>query len=502
MCNTNEARSVNGQRATKTLSRVTLFLGDFRDGVTMLNMQSTFLIASKSYTETQVGIIFVVFGLSQFLFQTPAGYIMDYSNRKVQILGAAVVGTSILTVITAACAQENGANFGVMVFIKFIQGALTALIAPGVNSITQGIVGTIGMASQVSMNEMMNHLGTAIIILSGSLLAYELYPDIALLFIVSPIACLGVIYYLSQIRPGDIDHEAARGLAVSSEITTKGEIFDTCGDRYEPPSENSALLNPNNPGFDGGTNNGSGQKYVLNEEQPKKADTPLQILRDPTLVTFITICFFFHMANGTILPLVMQAVAVDNGRSGILMSGMCIIIAQACMVVSAKVCGVYSGLYGRKYLFLVGFFSLPLRCGILSYLLHLKENIANRGDNEYGYDDVGLQWVDIIMLSTQVLDGVGAGIFGTMYVLVTSDISGGTGRFSLTLGLTTSAVSIGGTISGYLGQAIAQNYGYRQAFTILGSMALFPALLYLFLMPETLIKDEDMKAIPTKASIA
>merc|ERR1712021_306836 len=89
-----------------------------------------------------------------------------------------------------------------------------------------------------------------------------------------------------------------------------------------------------------------------------------------------------------------------------------------------------------------------------------------------GYDDAagggGSKWVDILMLSTQLLDGVGAGIFGTMYVLVTSDISGGSGRFSLTLGLTTSAMSIGGTVSGYLGQAIAQDLGYRQAFTVLG----------------------------------
>jgi MFS family permease len=91
-----------------------------------------------------------------------------------------------------------------------------------------------------------------------------------------------------------------------------------------------------------------------------------------------------------------------------------------------------------------------------------------------------------LILSTQVLDGVGAGIFGTMYILVTSDISGGTGRFSLTLGLTTAAMSIGGTVSGYLGEALAQDLGYQKAFFILMFMSLAPALLYLFCMPETL----------------
>ena len=77
-------------------------------------------------------------------------------------------------------------------------------------------------------------------------------------------------------------------------------------------------------------------------------------------------------------------------------------------------------------------------------------------------------------------------MFGTMYVIVTSELSGGTGRFSLILGVTTAAMSIGGTISGYLGQALAQDIGYREAFIILGFISLIPVLLYYFLMPSNL----------------
>jgi len=72
------------------------------------------------------------------------------------------------------------------------------------------------------------------------------------------------------------------------------------------------------------------------------------------------------------------------------------------------------------------------------------------------------------------------------YILVTSDISAGTGRFSLTLGMTSAAMSIGGTVSGYLGQALAQDRGYQQAFLILGFMSCVPAFVYLIVMPETL----------------
>jgi MFS family permease len=157
-----------------------------------------------------------------------------------------------------------------------------------------------------------------------------------------------------------------------------------------------------------------------------------------------------------------------------LMSGLCIIVAQIFMVMTAKVCGDYSGKYGRKGLFLIGLFTVPVRCLILTLLLQI------RGDNPAS------SWLQFVILSTQILDGVGAGSFGTMYILVTSDISGGTGRFAMTLGLTTAAMSIGGTVSGYLGEALAEDLGYEKAFFILMFMALVPALVYLLFMPETL----------------
>ena len=170
----------------------------------------------------------------------------------------------------------------------------------------------------------------------------------------------------------------------------------------------------------------------------------------------------------------MQTLAIGSGRTGILMSGLCIIVAQIFMVASAKICGDYSGRYGRKTLFLIGLFVVPIRCLILTGLLMI------RGEG------IGSPFMQFLILSTQVMDGVGAGVFGTMYILVTSDISGGTGRFSMTLGLTTAAMSIGGTVSGYLGEALAQDIGYQQAFFILAMMSLVPALIYLFFMPETL----------------
>lgn len=445
------------------LGLVALFLGEVRDGLTMINMQSAFLIVSKYYTEKQAGILFVVFGLSQFLFQTPAGYIMDYTDWKVGWLAFASITTTALTLLTALTAQEFGANLGWMIIIKFIQGAVTALIPPGLNSITQGIVGSDGMTRQVSDNEMRNHFGTAIIVLAGSLIAFFKYPDIVMLFIVSPIACVGVIFFLLKINPADIDHDAARGLKSG-------------GEKEAPDTDYSATDASGRPTSPLGT-----PSFNFEEESSQighvegAASSPRTLLKDPTLLTFIIIVFLFHISNGTVLPLVMQTLAIGEGSTGILLSGLCIILAQFFMVGTAKICGDYSGIWGRKTLFLVGLFSVPVRCLILYTLTGIKN----------AQEETGVM-LNMIILSTQIFDGIGAGVFGTMYILVTSDISAGTGRFSLTLGLTTSAMSIGGTVSGYLGQALAQDHGYQNAFMILGFMACIPAVGYLIFMPETL----------------
>jgi len=443
--------------------------------------------------------------MSQFLFQTPAGYLYDYTQSKVLWLSIAAVLTTGLTIFTAVFAEPEGGNLTLMILVKFVQGAVTSFIPPGLNSITQGIVGAAGMTAQVAINEMMNHLGTGILVLTGSVVGVILYPDLGFLFIVSPIACAAFLFFLNKINPADIDHAEARGLVKDTTTTAPQTTAD-----YVPPPESGEGPSPKKvvktqPSFNFGWNSVGGSTFASSSGE-LKADSPLHVLRDPILLTFIGICFLFHTSNvsrfrlcllccasivwtpltfvvlhfflcvcqGTVLPLVMQTLALDSGRSGILMSGLCIIVAQVFMVASAKICGEYSSVYGRKPLFLIGLFIVPVRCAILGLLLILRG------------DDGGSGFMQFLILSTQVMDGVGAGVFGTMYILVTSDISGGTGRFSMTLGLTTAAMSIGGTVSGYLGEALAQDIGYKEAFFILCIMSCVPALLYLFFMPETL----------------
>ncbi|OEU21005.1 MFS general substrate transporter [Fragilariopsis cylindrus CCMP1102] len=432
-------------------------------------MQAVFLLSSKNFSEKQIGILFLVFGLSQFACMTQAGYLLDYSNHKIEWVNYSGIVTSILTVVTAVTAQDGGGNMGFMILLKIIQGGASAIISPGFNSVTLGIVGSTGFTVQVAKNRTMLHIGTALIAAVGSLAAYLLYPNIGAVFMVSPLTMIGVYYNMVRIRPDHVDRDAARALIIESPTMTEYEHLET------QQSMGSHILDDSS--YEGNEYIADISQESSSAPQKPRPRTPLAVLLDPTLVLFTLIVFCFHMANSSVLPLVMQSLAVEDEKSGILLSGMCILVGQGFMAWFAKICGEYSPKWGRKGLILAALSSLTVRCLLLTFLMAAADEVVTT---------TGSIIVKSLIISTQLLDSVGAGIMGTMHILVTNDLSSGSGRFSLMMGITSSAMCLGATVSGYLGQSIAEDYGYAMAFSSLGALSLVPLLLYTFFMPETL----------------
>eukprot|EP00934_Nitzschia_sp_Nitz4_P002803 Nitzschia sp. Nitz4//scaffold54_size114964//104087//105212//NITZ4_003872-RA/size114964-augustus-gene-0.24-mRNA-1//-1//CDS//3329554414//2793//frame0 len=223
--------------ARPLLPKAAFFMGDLRDGLPMLNMQAAFLISTENFTEKQVGVLFLAFGLSQFLFMAPAGYFLDYSNNKINWVVFSGAATAFLTVMTPFIPTNGGTNIVPMVISNIIQGALTAVFPPGFNGIALGIVGSTGFTHQVSRNRMMNHVGSALFVAVGSLIAYFLYPNIGALFVVSPIAVIGMYWNLSKILPKHVDRDAARCLIIESPTMTEYEQMDTQNSMEEMADE-------------------------------------------------------------------------------------------------------------------------------------------------------------------------------------------------------------------------------------------------------------------------
>src|SRR6202012_4793471 len=122
----------------------------------------------------------------------------------------------------------------------------------------------------------------------------------------------------------------------------------------------------------------------------------------------------------------------------------CIIAAQLVMVGVAWGVGKSIRLgCGRKTIFLVALVTLPIRGLLFSFTT-----------NPFG------------IVGIQLLDGLAAGIFGVIAILIASDLMRGTGRFNFAQGLVALSVGIGAGLSNLTSGFVVQWYGYPAGFFI------------------------------------
>jgi MFS family permease len=85
----------------------------------------------------------------------------------------------------------------------------------------------------------------------------------------------------------------------------------------------------------------------------------------------------------------------------------------------------------------------------------------------------------------QLLDGVGAGIFGAIFPVIVADLMRNTGRFNVAQGAIITAQSIGAALSNTLAGLVVVKAGYSAAFLALGAIAAFGFAVCWFALPET-----------------
>lgn len=199
-----------------------------------------------------------------------------------------------------------------------------------------------------------------------------------------------------------------------------------------------------------------------NPEQQEAPSGLSTLLSSRPLLVFAAAATMFHFANAAMLPLVGQKLALVNKELGTSLMAICIIAAQAVMVPVALLVGHKVDTWGRKPIFLVGFAILALR----GFLYPVSDAPA---------------W----LVGVQLLDGVGAGIFGALFPIVVSDITRGTGRFNVSQGAIATAQGIGAALSTAVAGIIVVTFGYSAAFLALAGVAVAGFISYLVLMPET-----------------
>jgi MFS family permease len=193
-----------------------------------------------------------------------------------------------------------------------------------------------------------------------------------------------------------------------------------------------------------------------------------KLLARRDLLIFLGCIVLFHFGNAAMLPMAGQVLALKHPGSDAATLSACIIAAQLVMLGVAWAVGkaAASG-YGRKTIFLIAFAVLPVRGLLFSFT-----------QNPYG------------VVTIQLLDGVAAGIFGVISVLIAADLMRGTGRFNLAQGLVALCVGIGAGLSNLTSGYIVQWYGYPVGFLYLAAIAFAALVFFLLFMPETGQRDQ------------
>ena len=140
-----------------------------------------------------------------------------------------------------------------------------------------------------------------------------------------------------------------------------------------------------------------------------------------------------------------------------------VILAQATMIPVAWWAARVSSRWGHKLVFSLAFLLMPIRSMICATTMNTD-----------------------ILLATQILDGISAGIYGVSVALIVSDLTRGKKGFNLLMGLSQIAMALGAVVGPALQGVSVGNVGFRFAFLVFAGVAALAAGIFTHFMPDRL----------------
>jgi MFS family permease len=367
--------------------------------------------AVRHWNPGNIGVLLACQSFAGIALQSVAGQWIDESHHKRLITGAAgvIVALGAVGIVTLP-------SYTMQIAVQIIIGLTVTIFPAATAAFALGMVGKDQLSGQVARNETLTHIGNVAFAIAAGVIGTFL--ALQGIFLAAAAFAAGMLPSALFIREKEVNYEAARGGADSGE-------------------------------------GGNGDK--------KERRGWRDLMKDKRILTFTACVVLYYFANAATLPLVSEILTQGKkGRASTWQVAAAVIVAEAAMVVVARVSGKLADSWGRKLLFLVGFGALALR-NALTVLTH----------NAF------------YLISLQALDGVAMGIYGVLLTVVTADLAKGTGRFNFVQGSVQSAMGLGGVLSNSLFGWIAKAMGFNASFWGLTIVALAGGALYQIKMPET-----------------
>ncbi len=188
---------------------------------------------------------------------------------------------------------------------------------------------------------------------------------------------------------------------------------------------------------------------------------PWQIFAEPSLHIFAVAAVLFQLANASLLPFALNELTRRHDAPGYLVSAT-IIVPQVITAMFAPWAGRLAQSIGRRPVLMAGFAAVPIRALLFAFLPGA-----------------------LPLAAFQALDGVSAAVFGLMLPLIAADATKRTGYLNLAIGSLGLASGLGATFSTAIAGLIAQAFGIRAMFLMLGAVGAAAVALLWLAMPET-----------------
>jgi MFS family permease len=393
-----------------------------------------YLLTEQKWNEASIGVVMSVATIAGILAQTPAGALVDVIKAKRLLMVAAAVVVTVASLLLPFMA-----SFWPVALSQGIAHAAGVIFPPAIAAVSLGVVGPRVFTRRIGRNETFNHAGNAVAAAIAGAAAYALGPSAV--FYLMAVMSLGSMVSVLAIPERAIDHDLARGMQERSP-GQKGEQ-DQSQSQQDTPGESPSGLG------------------ILLTCRP--------------LLIFAACVLLFHLSNAAMLPLVGQKLALQDKNLGTSLMSACIAAAQIVMVPMAMLVGAKADSWGHKRFFLAALAILPLRA-VLYTLSDAKG------------------W----LVAVQLLDGIGAGIFGAVMPVIVADLMRNTGRFNVAQGAVITAQTIGAALSTTLAGVVVVHSGYSAAFLTLGVIAAIGLVLCWLLLPEP--RDEGTQSPQTAPS--
>ena len=203
---------------------------------------------------------------------------------------------------------------------------------------------------------------------------------------------------------------------------------------------------------------GAPDHHGTDPERASRAD----LLKDRRLVTFAICLFLFQAANASILPLIGETLAHVEGRWSSLIMSALIVPPQIIVALLAPWAGRTADTWGRRPLLLLGLGVVPIRAGFFAFTAD-----------------------PVLLVAVQVLDGLTGAALGVLTTLVVADLTKGTGRFNLSLGLVGTLSGVGASLSTSISGLVVERSGQTAGFLSVMTVGLLAVAILWVFMPET-----------------